>query len=81
MTRDGDTLRLRWMTEGKRAFPMPVELKIDDAVRRVELPDGTASITVPASSHVVVDPAARILRRSAAVEEYQAWQREQRTRQ
>ncbi len=81
MTRDGDTLRLRWMTEGKRAFPMPVELKIDDAVRRVELPEGTASITVPASSHVVVDPAARILRRSAAVEEYQAWQREQRTRQ
>ncbi len=78
MTRDGGTLRLRWTTEGRRAFPMPVELRIDDEVRRVEVPADGATITVPAAAHVVVDPAARILRRSVAVEEYQAWQTQQR---
>ena len=77
MTRDGDTLRLHWTTERPRAFPMPVELKIDDAVRRVEVPVGGASIIVPAGARVVVDPAARILRRSVAVEEYQAWKQAQ----
>jgi hypothetical protein len=35
---------------------------------------GTGSIAVPADAHVVVDPAARILRRSAAVEAVQAQQ-------
>jgi hypothetical protein len=39
--------------------------------------DGRATLNVPASAHVVIDPDARVLRRSIAVEEMQAWQREQ----
>jgi hypothetical protein len=43
------------------------------------MPGGSATVTVPAGAHVVIDPAARVLRRSVAVEEYQAWQKDQRT--
>ena len=78
-TRDSDMLRLRWKTEGDRAFPMPVEVRIGDTVRRVEVPADGAAIVVPDGAHVTIDPAARILRRSVAVEEYQAWKAAQTT--
>ncbi len=70
-TRDGDQLTLEWRAGG--AFPMPIELSVDGVVRRVELPGGKAVLTVPARAHVVIDPMARVLRRSEAVEQYQAW--------
>ncbi|MEH3105213.1 MAG: M1 family metallopeptidase [Sphingomonas phyllosphaerae] len=76
-TRDGDTLRLAWRTERARVFAMPVELTVDGAARRVAMPGGTATVAVPAGAHVVIDPAARILRRSVAVEEYQSWRQQQ----
>ncbi|VXC51615.1 M1 family metallopeptidase [Sphingomonas sp. 8AM] len=76
-TRDGNLLRLAWRTERARVFPMPVELTVDGVTQRVQLPDGTATVTVPAGAHVVIDPAARILRRSVAVEEYQQWRQQQ----
>jgi len=34
---------------------------------------GTGSIAVAPGAHVVIDPDSRILKRSRAVEEYQAW--------
>jgi aminopeptidase N len=72
MERDGATLRLRWKAAG--AFPMPVEVSVDGVTRRVEMPGGSATIAVPTGAHVIADPMARILRRSTAIEEYQAWQ-------
>ena len=70
--RTGDKLTLFWLTPDNLPFPMPVEVLIDDKVTKVEMPDGTATIEVPASAHVVVDPYARVLKRSKAVEDYQA---------
>ena len=55
------------------AAPMPIELSIDGAVRRVDMPDGRATLTIPAAAHIVIDPMARVLRRSIAVEQYQTW--------
>lgn len=72
-TRDGGTMRLSWTTERPRAFAMPVELTIDGVAHRVKMPGGRAMIDVPAGAHVVIDPNARVLRRSVAVEEYQVW--------
>lgn len=72
--RRGDTLSLRWQAPGGHVFPMPVEVQVDGQVQRVEMPDGTAALQVPATAHVVLDPAARVLRRSEAVERYQTWQ-------
>jgi aminopeptidase N len=76
-TRTGNTLSLRWAVPGGGPFPMPLEVRIGDDLRRVTLP---ATLTVPADTHVVVDPSARILRRSPAIEAYQAWQAEQKAK-
>ncbi len=70
--RQGDTLTLRWKVANDKPFPLPVEVSVDGKVRMVEMPGGTATLNVPADAHVVVDPNARILRYSAAVEAYQA---------
>jgi aminopeptidase N len=74
-SREGDRLTLRWKTPGDRPFPLPVEVQVDGKVRTLTMENGTASIAVPADAHVVVDPAARILKRSEAVEAFQAQQR------
>jgi len=70
--RSGDRLVLTWRAGGP--FPMPVDVEVDGHVRRIAMENGRAVLDVPASAHVVVDPLARVLRRSTAVEEYRAWQ-------
>ncbi len=71
-TRQGDVLRLEWRAGGR--FEVPVEVKIGDRIERVAMEGGRGSVSVPAGAHVVVDPMARVLRRSVAVEQFQAWQ-------
>ena len=72
-SRDGDRLTLRWKTPGNKPVPLPVEVQIGDRVEKLAMTGGTATVTVPAGAHVVVDPASRVLRRSAVVEAYQAY--------
>ncbi len=69
-SRQGDRLTLTWKAPHDRPFPMPVEVSVDGAVRLVQMPGGTATIDLPAAAHVVVDPDAKVLRYSAAVEAY-----------
>lgn len=71
-TREGGRLALKWKTPSDRPFPLPVEVEVDGKVETVAMADGTGGIAVPADAHIVVDPAARILKRSEAVEAYQA---------
>jgi aminopeptidase N len=68
--REGERLTLRWKAPGDKPFPLPLQVQVDGEVRLVQMPGGTATLTVPAGAHVVVDPAARILRHSAAIEAY-----------
>jgi aminopeptidase N len=75
--RSGDTLSLAWKAPGGIIFPMPVEVKVGDRLVRVAMPGGRGSLSVPAAAHVVVDPDARILKRSIALEEVKAWRDEQ----
>lgn len=75
-TREGDQLKLRWKTPGGKPFPLPVEVQVDDKVETVTMDGGKGSIAIPASAHVVVDPASRILKRSEAVEAAQAQPRQ-----
>lgn len=70
--REGDRLRLEWKTDG--AFPMPVEVRVGERIERLAMEGGRGELTVPPGTHVVVDPLARVLRRSPAVEQFQAWQ-------
>ncbi|SEM42117.1 Peptidase family M1 [Sphingomonas gellani] len=75
--RTAGRLSLTWAAPGGGAFPMPVDVEVNGTVRRVTPP---VSIDVPADGHVVIDPWARILRRSPAVEAFQAYQAQQRAK-
>ena len=71
-TRSGNRLTLAWATPRNKPFPMPIEVEIDGKVTRLAMTGGRDTITVPAGTHVVIDPMARVLRRSEAIEAVQA---------
>lgn len=72
---DNGRLTLDWQLPGGGVFPMPVEVQIDDRVVRLEMAGGHGAIEVPTGAHIVIDPMARVLRRSPAVEALQAARR------
>ncbi len=60
--REGTSLKLTWKAPGGGAFPLPVEIRVGDEIRRVAMPRGTAVIQVPEKKGVEVDPRGWILR-------------------
>ena len=72
--RAGDRLSLEWVVPGGGPFPMPVEVQVGDKRQTLVMTGGKGSLTVPGDAHVVVDPDARILKRSAALEAMKAYQ-------
>lgn len=73
--REGNRLTLAWRTGSGAPFPLPVEVEVDGGLRKLAMKGGSETIQIPAGAHVVIDPFARVLRRSPAVERYQAWQK------
>lgn len=73
-TRTDDVLTLTWKAPDGLPFPMPVEVQVDGKLARLAMPGGRESLAVPRAAHVVIDPNARILKRSRAIEAYRAWQ-------
>ncbi|MBX9860247.1 MAG: M1 family metallopeptidase [Sphingomonas sp.] len=71
--RDG---KLMLMWKNAAPFPMPVEVQIDDRIVRMEMTGGVGELPLPEGAHVVLDPFARVLKRSLAVDALQAWQRQ-----
>ena len=70
-TRAGDRLTLAWKTPRTAPFPLPIEVAVDGAVRKLAMVGGSETIDVPAGAHVVIDPMARVLRRNEAIEAMQ----------
>jgi aminopeptidase N len=58
----GNQLVLRWDAPNKLPFPMPVEVRIGGAIKRVEMPNGTTTITIPAGAKYEIDPNGWLLR-------------------
>lgn len=75
--REGDMLSLTWKTPGAKPFPMPLEISIDGVVTRLAMTDGDEQLEVPPGARVIIDPMARVLRRSTTIEQLQAWRAEQ----
>ncbi len=75
--RDGNAISFRWKTKDDRPFPLPVEISVDGVVTRLAMTDGKHELTVPPGARVIVDPMARVLRRSTIVEQLLAWRAEQ----
>ncbi|MEQ8178303.1 MAG: M1 family metallopeptidase [Amphiplicatus sp.] len=61
--KQGDDLRLTWKAPNDLPFPMPVPVRIDGEIVRVEMPDGTALIEGGALADVQIDPMLDVLKR------------------
>ncbi len=79
-TRDGDRLTLAWTTGDGGAFPMPVDIEVNGRARTVAMPGGRATIDVPASALILIDPQNKLLRQLDLIDDLQAYNREQRQR-
>ncbi|MEP7186772.1 MAG: M1 family metallopeptidase [Rhodanobacter sp.] len=79
--RDGDTLKLHWVTERGKPFPMPIEVQVGDTVHRLPMSDGSGQLQVPAGSLLIIDPRSKVLRDASYVTEYQQWKKQQRAAQ
>ncbi len=55
-------LLLRWETPNNMPFPMPLEVKIGDETKRVEMTNGTANITLRQDVKYTVDPNGWVLK-------------------
>ena len=62
MERQGTAVSLRWEVPAGLPFPMPVDVRVDGRMRRVEMPGGRATLTVGARSAVELDPDGWVLR-------------------
>jgi aminopeptidase N len=77
-TRSGDTLQLAWKLKDGGPFPMPLQVRIvdDQGERIAQLPmtEGRGELTLAANAHYTVDPASRVLRQEAQIDE---WKRDE----
>jgi aminopeptidase N len=70
-TRNGDRLDLRWKVPGNKPFPMPVEVRIGDAVKTVAMTDGQGSLPIAADQSFTLDPHSKVLRELPQIGAYQ----------
>ncbi len=70
-TRTNGKLTLSWKTPKGVPFPLPIEITVNGETRRLAMAGGSETISLPANAHVVIDPMARVLRQSAAIEAMQ----------
>ncbi len=73
----GDGLELKWKTGSGKPFAMPIEAEVNGKLMRVTMLNGEGFLPALENAHIVIDPFARVLKRSTAVEEYQAWRAKQ----
>ncbi|MCM8730345.1 M1 family metallopeptidase [Hephaestia sp. GCM10023244] len=76
-TRTGDSVTFTWQTPEDKPFPMPLEVRVGDRIETLAMRDGTGTLAVPASVHIVADPRAKILRQSDTVDAFRAWRQAQ----
>ncbi len=61
-TEGGHSVNLRWETSGNLPFPMPVEVKIGDSVKRLEMNKGQNWFPLQAGQSYEIDPNGWLLR-------------------
>ncbi len=56
------SLNLHWETPNNLPFPMPIEVKIGDEIKRVEMKDGKGSVAIPQDAKYEIDPHGWVLK-------------------
>jgi aminopeptidase N len=72
--RTGDQLKLTWQLKDGGAFPMPLEVRVNDRIEKLPMTDGHGELTLPAHALVTIDPYSRVLRQQAHID---AWKRDE----
>ena len=54
--REGKQLHLAWETPGELPFSLPVEVKISDNVRRIDMPGGKGTVEIGDAGEFTIDP-------------------------
>ena len=55
-------LVLHWETPNNLPFPMPVEVKVGDEIKKVEMKDGKGSLPLPSATKYEIDPNGWVLK-------------------
>jgi aminopeptidase N len=69
--RVGNQLKLSWKLKDGGAFPMPLEVRVNERIEKLAMSDGKGELTLPAGASYTIDPSSRILRQEAHIEEWQ----------
>lgn len=54
--KETNRITLWWQTENNKPFTLPVEIKVGDNIKRVELPGGKCEVIIPDNSDIIIDP-------------------------
>jgi hypothetical protein len=56
------------------AFPMPVDVRVDDRIVTLPMLDATGMTPADATATITIDPLSKILMQSDAIDRYQEWE-------
>ena len=70
--RSADKLKLTWKLKDGGAFPMPLEVRINNRIEKLAMSDGHGELTLPPHALVTIDPMSRVLRQQNHIDEWKA---------
>ncbi|TFW17905.1 M1 family metallopeptidase [Duganella callida] len=70
--RSDNQLKLTWKLKDGGRFPMPVEVRVDNHIERLDMADGHGELTLPPHALVTIDPHSRALRQQDYIDEWKA---------
>lgn len=70
--RSADTLKLRWQLQDGGAFPLPLEVRINERLEKLPMSDGAGELRLPPHAIVTIDPMSRVLRQQDHIDAWKA---------
>ncbi|MTV41882.1 M1 family metallopeptidase [Duganella radicis] len=70
--RSAGKLKLTWKLRDGGAFPMPLEVRINNRIEKLAMSDGHSELALPPDALVTIDPRSRVLRQQDHIDEWKA---------
>ena len=70
--RSADKLKLRWKLKDGGAFPMPLEVRINNRIEQLAMTNGEGELALPPHALVTIDPQSRVLRQQDHIDAWKA---------